>query len=95
MVSGQQRCFVSIAGAGWRPAQTEKDWEGYPYPYARADGGAFVHISGDNGRTWELTVPVDIAPYQGAFRPKGAIELSNGDILLALGSHDHDPLGAS
>ncbi len=79
----------------WRPATSAADWKQHPYPYARAEGGAFVQISTDNGYTWELTAPVNIAPYQGAFSPKGALELRNGDVLLALGSHDHDPLGAS
>lgn len=79
----------------WQPARTESDWQEHPYPYARADDGAYVHISTDNGCTWELTVPIDIAPYQGAFSPKGAIELRSGDLLLALGSHEHDPLAAS
>ncbi|MCI0520504.1 MAG: glycoside hydrolase [Chloroflexi bacterium] len=79
----------------WQRARSEEDWKRHPLPYARADGGAFVHISMDQGETWEFTVPVEIAPYQGAFSPKGAIELRNGEILLALGSHEHDPLAAS
>ena len=54
-----------------------------------------MHISTDGGRTWETTVGVDIAPYQGAFSPQGAIELQSGEVVLALGSHDHDPLEAS
>ena len=94
--TGQRQCFVFDPDTQrWRPAQTETDWERHSYPYARADGGAYVHISTDNGHTWELTVPVDIAPYQGAFSPKGATELSNGDVILALGSQEHDPLAAS
>jgi hypothetical protein len=61
----------------------------------RADGGAYVHISTDGGYTWDWTASVDIAPYRGAFSPKGPIELANGDLLLALGSQDHDPLAAT
>lgn len=79
----------------WQPIQTEKDWEDHPHPYVRADGGAYVHISTDFGYTWDTTVRVEIAPYQGAFSPQGAVELQNGEIVLALGSHDHDPLAAS
>jgi len=95
-VTGERECFiVDPATYRWHPAQTESDWEHHPLPYARADGGAYVHISADNGYTWALTVPVDIGPYQGAFSPKGVIELSNGDLLLALGSHEHDPLAAT
>ena len=92
---GQVIFIRDVTTRQWRPAASEADWQQHPYPYARADGGAFVQISTDHGFTWELTVPVGIAPYQGAFSPKGAIELHNGDVLLALGSHDHDPLGAS
>ncbi|MCI0397445.1 MAG: glycoside hydrolase [Chloroflexi bacterium] len=94
--SGHQQSFICDPETRrWRPAQTEADWQHHPYPYARADGGAYVHISTDNGYTWELTVPLNIAPYQGAFSPKGAIELRNGDLILALGSQEHDPLAAS
>lgn len=93
---GREEYFVADPQDGrWRPARQEEDWEAHPYPYARADGGSFVHISTDNGHTWELSVPIDIEPYRGAFSPKGAIELGNGDVVLALGSHEHDPLAAS
>ncbi len=94
--SKAQRWFVVDPDSfRWRRAESEADWQYHSLPYARADGGAYVHISSDNGYTWDLTVPVDIAPYQGAFSPKGATELSNGDIILALGSPEHDPLATS
>jgi hypothetical protein len=92
---GQRWFVVNPKTSRWQAAESESDWERHPLPYARADGGAFVHISTGNGHTWDLTMPIDIAPYQGAFSPKGAIELSNGDLVLALGSHEHDPLAAS
>jgi hypothetical protein len=79
----------------WRPAATAADWDSHPYPWARSDDGAYVHISTDEGRTWGQTVAIDIAPYRGAFSPKGAIQLPDGDVLLALGSHDYDPLAAT
>jgi hypothetical protein len=79
----------------WRPARSDEDWERHPLPYARADLGAFVHISTDDGYTWDRTVSVDTGPYRGAFSPRGAIELGSGDLLLALGSQDHDPLKAA
>ncbi len=92
----QRQVFVFDPEARqWRPAQIEQDWERHACPYVRTDGGAYVHISTDDGRTWDVTVAIEIAPYQGAFSPKGAIELSTGDIILALGSHEHDPLAAS
>ncbi|MGH9245335.1 MAG: sialidase family protein [Acidimicrobiales bacterium] len=93
---GRHECFVADPGTSrWNPARHDDDWERHPYPYARADGGSFVHISTDNGHTWELSVPLDIGPYRGAFSPRGAVELSNGDVVLALGSHEHDPSAAT
>lgn len=92
---GERSCFVRGAWRDWRPPQSEADWDGHPFPYARADGGAWVHLSHDGGRTWEHTVEVAIDPYRGAFSPKGAVQLDGGDLLLALGSHNYDPLHAS
>ena len=91
---GERQIFVRPERR-WQPVSSAADWERHPYPYARADGGAWVHVSTDGGRTWEHSGEVAIAPYQGAFSPKGALELANGELLLALGSHDHDPLNAS
>ena len=91
---GEREIFVR-SERRWQPLRSAADWERHPYPYARAEGGAWVHVSSDGGRTWEHTAEVAIAPYQGAFSPKGALELANGDLLLALGSHDHCPLEAS
>ncbi|MGH3441838.1 MAG: sialidase family protein [Nitriliruptorales bacterium] len=89
-------CFVyDRMRRTWRPVVSASDWDDHPFPYVRADDGAYVHISHDRGRTFDATVAVDVAPYRGAFSPKGAVELSNRDLLLALGSHDHDPYGAS
>lgn len=89
-------CFVyEQRRRKWRPVVSEADWADHPFSYVRADEGAYVHISDDGGRSYQATVPVDISPYRGGFSPKGAVELSNGDLLLALGSHDHDPQAAS
>lgn len=78
----------------WHPAETDDDWERAAFPYARQDDGAYVHISSDDGRTWGATVRVDTSPYLGAFSPKGVVELPGGELVLALGSHDHDPAAA-
>jgi hypothetical protein len=80
---------------GWHPAKTEEDWARHPFPYVRADGGAFVHLSEDGGRTWPRSTQIDIGSYRGAFSPKGVVELPDGELLLALGSHDYDPAAAS
>ncbi len=78
----------------WAAATSANDWDRHPFEYARADHGAYVHRSFDRGLTWPETTSVSITPYRGAFSPKGACELANGDVLLALGSHDYDPLAA-
>lgn len=88
--SGGEEIFVSTDGHRWGPARTEADWERHPFPYARADDGAYVHVSEDNGHTWDLTVRLEVEPYRDAFSPSGAIELEDGDVLLALGGRDHD-----
>src|SRR5919204_3010810 len=98
--AGEREIFVCGAvddpsAHAWHPARSEEDWERHPFAWVRADGGAFVHISGDGGRTWTHTVEIDVSPYRGAFSPKGAVELSSGELLLALGSHDYDPAAAS
>jgi len=95
-VSGDNTWFIADRDTRiWRLARSEQDWASHPLPYARGDDGAYVHISTDDGSTWDRTIAIDIAPYQGAFSPKGVVELRNGDLLLALGSHDHDPLSAT
>lgn len=78
----------------WRPVVDERDWARHPLSYARADHGSYVHRSTDGGESWETT-RLDIAPYQAAFSPKGATQLPDGEVLLALGSHEHDPLAST
>lgn len=58
-------------------------------PWARGNGGAYVHRSTDMGRTWEETVEIQTAPYSGGYGMRGAIELPNGDILLPLSDVPH------
>ena len=53
-------------------------------PWARGNGGTFVHRSTDMGRSWDETVQIDTAPYSGGYGMRGAVELTGGDILLPL-----------
>lgn len=53
-------------------------------PWARGNGGTFVHRSRDMGRTWDETVQIDTAPYSGGYGMRGALELAGGDVLLPL-----------
>jgi hypothetical protein len=53
-------------------------------PWARANDGAYVHRSSDGGKTWDETVRIHTYPYAGGYGMRGGVQLSNGDILLAL-----------
>jgi len=53
-------------------------------PWARTNGGTFVHRSSDMGRTWDATVEVDTQPYSGGYGMRGGVQLDNGDVLLPL-----------
>jgi BNR repeat-like domain len=57
---------------------------GRPMPWARADGGAYVHRSADGGRTWAEPVCLKTEPYSGGYGIRGAIELPDGELLLPL-----------
>lgn len=54
------------------------------FPWARSNGGTYVHRSLDQGRTWGSTVEINTAPYSGGYGMRGALELANGEILLPL-----------
>jgi hypothetical protein len=53
-------------------------------PWARGNGGTYVHRSVDLGQTWQETVEIDTRPYSGGYSMRGAVELDNGDVLLPL-----------
>lgn len=54
------------------------------FPWARSNGGTFVHRSRDRGRTWDRTVEINTAPFSGGYGMRGAVQLENGEILLPL-----------
>lgn len=82
------------ADGRWRLVRSAGDWSIHDQPFARLDDGSYVHRSEDGGQTW-TTTRLEIEPYQGAFSPKGGVELADGEVVLALGSHEHDPLATS
>src|SRR5262249_49494435 len=53
-------------------------------PWARGNGGTFVHVSSDRGRTVEQKVRLDTAPYSGGYGMRGAFVLPSGELVLPL-----------
>lgn len=53
-------------------------------PWARANGGTFVHRSSDGGRTWDESVCIDTAPFPGGYGMRGGLQLASGEILMPL-----------
>ncbi len=51
-------------------------------PWARGLGGTFVHLSDDGGAIFDRTVKVDTAPFSGGYGMRGAVELSDGTLVL-------------
>jgi len=54
------------------------------FPWARANGGTFVHRSSDYGVSWKDTIEIGTAPYSGGYGMRGAVELSHGELILPL-----------
>lgn len=53
-------------------------------PWARGNGGTYVHISTDMGHTWMKTVEIDTHPYTGGYGKCQGVEMPDGEILLPL-----------
>ena len=75
-------------GRGLIPPESGADWDRSPYPWARGDSGCFAHISSDHGATWDHTAKVDTGAHARGYSPRPPTELSDGTLLLALGSHE-------
>jgi hypothetical protein len=53
-------------------------------PWARGAGDTYVHVSDDRGLTWDRSVPLDTAPFEGGYGMRGAIALEDGTLMLPL-----------
>lgn len=58
-------------------------------PWVRGGGSSYVHRFEDNGLSWPLTVEIDTAPYSGGYGMRGALELADDSLLLALSDVPH------
>lgn len=54
------------------------------FPWARGNGGTYIHISDDGGNTWSRTISIDTAPFSGGYGMRGGVQLLGGKILLPL-----------
>jgi BNR repeat-like domain len=59
------------------------------FPWARGGGQTWVHLSDDAGETFPRSVRLDTGGYSGGYGMRGAVELPNGDLLLALSDVPH------
>jgi hypothetical protein len=53
-------------------------------PWARGPGDAYVHRSDDGGLTWDGSVRLDTAPFEGGYGMRGAVALPDGTLMLPL-----------
>ncbi len=58
-------------------------------PWRRGSGRALVHSSTDHGRSFAGCVTIDTAPFSGGYGMRGAIETTDGRILLPLSDVPH------
>ena len=72
---------------GWQPAASDADFDRSLYPWARANGGCYVHLSSDGGRTWDRTVRIPTEPYIGGYTPRGVAQLQDGTVLMVTADH--------
>lgn len=54
------------------------------FPWARGNGGTYIHISDDGGNTWSQTINIATAPFSGGYGMRGGVQLAAGKILLPL-----------
>ncbi len=82
-----ERIALCLPDVGWTEELTEASWDASCYTWARGYHGLYVHRSRDGARLWEHTARIDTAPYAGGFTRSGVVELRDGRLAYALGSH--------
>jgi len=53
-------------------------------PWVRGSGEAVVHLSDNDGKSWEKANGIDSAPFSGGYGMRGAVMLGDGALVLAL-----------
>ena len=72
---------------GWVPTLSDTDWSRNLYPWCRANGGCYVQLSSDGGRTWDRSVKIPTEPYMGGYTPRGVAQLQDGTVLMVTADH--------
>ena len=54
------------------------------FPWARMNGGAYVHHSLDGGLTWSGRAEIETRPFAGGYGMRGGVQLENGEIIMPL-----------
>ena len=72
---------------GWEIATSDTDWSRSLYAWCRANGGCYVQLSSDGGRTWDRSVKIPTGPYIGGYTPRGVAQLQDGTVLMVIADH--------
>lgn len=86
-IAAEGKEILVDTGKGFRVASPGTDWSRSRFPWTRANGGCYVHLSTDGGRTWHRTVKIDTEPYVGGYTPRGVVQLENGTVLMCTADH--------
>lgn len=83
--------LVNLPEQGWTADFTEEDLHKARYTWARGVDGVYVHLSTDNGRSFERTVKLDCSPWAAGYSRTGVVELSEGRLAYALTETSSSP----
>lgn len=77
--------YLRLGGSrGWTNDYSESDWGRSERPWARGYRGCYVHLSHDDGWTFDDTVKIDTAPYPGGTSRVGVTQLADGRVAFAM-----------
>ncbi len=86
-LSQGEEIWARVGGPPWKRARADTDWSRSDFPWCRANGGCYVHLSADGGRTWERTTQIPTEPYMGGYTPRGVVQLEDGTVLMVTADH--------
>jgi len=75
---------------GWTEDFTDADWESSRFTWARGYHGVYVHLSEDEGYSFDTTVKLDTDRFRDGYSRTGVEELSDGRLAYVVTEH-HPP----